>query len=101
VARVQLDEAIGGDHRIIVFSVFIESIDLHQLAFCRPHRIGMLAFHGVKGLCRDGVVLVDESIHRLIVKIVDRLFDISRVLRIAAGSNDDHQYCGDQPRRQQ
>ena len=79
MARMQLDEAIRGEHRIVVFAVFVQGVDLHQLAFCRPYRVGMLAFHGIEGLRRDGVVLVDERIHGLVVEIVDRLFDVRLV----------------------
>src|SRR5438270_4503838 len=97
---MQLNETVGGDDRLVVGPGFIERVDPHQLAFGSPYRIGMLALDLLEGLGGFGVALVDERIHRLIVEIVDRLFDVDVVARTAAAGKDNQQRGGTQPRQQ-
>jgi len=99
MARMQLNEAIGGNDRLVVVAGFILRIHRHQLALGGPDRIGVLALNLLEGLGRLGVALVDDRVHRLVVEVVDRLFDVDFVFRISAADKRDQQHRGAQPRR--
>ena len=97
---MQLDEAIRRDDRIVEFAALVEGVDLHQLAFRRPDRIGMLAFHLIEVFGRGDVVFLAQGVHRLVVEIVDRLFDVSLVLCVAtAGGKRQQQRDDREPQR--
>jgi len=59
----------------------------------------VLALNLLEGLGGFGVALVDDRIHRLVVEVVDRLFDVDFVFRISAAGKHDQQHGGAQPRR--
>src|SRR5205814_6895734 len=101
MAGMQLDEAVSGDDRLVVIAGLVKGINPHQLAFGGPYRIGMLAFDLLERLGGVGKTLVDERIHRLVVKVVDRLLDVDFVLRIAAPGKHDQQHGDSEPRRRQ
>ena len=99
MARMQLNEALGRKHGVVVFAALVIGVDLHQLAFCRPGRVWMLALDLVEGFRRVDVALVDKRVQGLIVKLVDRLLDVGLVLVAAAGGDRKQQHGGAEPQR--
>jgi hypothetical protein len=97
---VELDEPVGGEDRLVELAVFVVGENLHQLAFGRPHRVGVLAFDLAKGLGGVGIMLGDQRIHRVVVQVVDRLFDKGLVLvGAAAPGHGCEQQHGTEPRQ--
>ena len=99
MTRMQLDEPLGGEHGVVVFAALVIRVNLHQLAFRRPRRIGMLALDLVESFRRVGVALVDKRVQRLVIKLVYRLLDIGLVLVAAAGGDRKQQRGGAEPQR--
>ena len=80
MTRMQLDETIGSDDRLTIIPRLVLGIGCHDLAFCGPDRVRVLALDFVKGLGSRGEAFLDHFVHGLVVKIVDRLFDIDLLL---------------------
>ncbi len=81
MAGMELDEAVGGDDRIVVLALLIERIGGHELRLGRPDRVGMLPVGLVEILHRLRVIGVLQLVHRAVVEILDRPLDILVLLR--------------------
>src|SRR6266436_3578380 len=91
MSRMQLNEPIGVYNSLSVISCFVLGICRHELAFCGPDRVWMLAFYFIKSLSCRGIALFDHLVHSFIVEIIDGLFDVDVLLPAAAGGESGHQ----------
>ncbi len=83
VARMELNEPVERDQRVVVLVRLVVGEGGHDLRLGRPYRIGMLAVDFLEFLGSLLVVLGTQIIERAIVELVDRLLDIGRIVVLA------------------